>query len=115
MEPYKCDNSRLLAECNQLHLQFLKDREDYEERLCGMKFEFISELHCNLYIILPSVDSERRIRSLQTDKEHLQSHNAQLQSQLDALLSKQLISAATTKRVPLGIARQGRLSICCSI
>lgn len=66
---------------------------------------------------MSSVDSERRIRSLQTDKEHLQSHNAQLQSQLDALLSKQLISAATTKRVALGTssARQGTLSICCTI
>lgn len=66
---------------------------------------------------MPSVDSERRIRSLHTDKEHLQSHNAQLQSQLDALLSKQLISAATTKRVALGTSttRQGTLSICCTI
>ncbi|KAH8261538.1 hypothetical protein KR044_010915 [Drosophila immigrans] len=80
-EPYKCDNARLLAECNELHLQFLKDREDYELRLC---------------------ESERRIRSLQTDREHLQSHNAQLQSQLDALLSKQIITAATVKRTQPG-------------
>ncbi|KAH8405257.1 hypothetical protein KR222_000686 [Zaprionus bogoriensis] len=85
VEPYKCDNSRLLAECNELHLQFLKDREEYERRLC---------------------DAERKIRSLQTDKEHLQNHNAQLQSQLDALLSKQLLSATTSKRMPLGTARQ---------
>jgi len=35
VEPYKCDNSRLLAECNELHLQFLGDREAYELRLCG--------------------------------------------------------------------------------
>ncbi|KAH8369969.1 hypothetical protein KR093_001625 [Drosophila rubida] len=81
VEPYKCDNSRLLAECNELHLQFLKDREDYELRLC---------------------ECERRIRSLQTDREHLQIHNGQLQSQLDALLSKQLITAATAKRTQPG-------------
>ncbi|XP_034482120.1 centrosomal protein of 135 kDa isoform X2 [Drosophila innubila] len=85
VEPYKCDNSRLLAECNELHLQFLKDREDYELRLCEM---------------------ERRIRSLQTDREHLQSHNAQLQGQLDAFLSKQLMTAATAKRTHPGSFQQ---------
>ncbi|XP_034104614.1 centrosomal protein of 135 kDa isoform X1 [Drosophila albomicans] len=80
-EPYKCDNSRLMAECNELHLQNLKEREDYELRLC---------------------DCERRIRSLQTDREHLQSHNAQLQSQLDAFLSKQILTATTAKRTHPG-------------
>ncbi|KAM8709398.1 hypothetical protein ACLKA7_016237 [Drosophila subpalustris] len=85
VEPYKCDNSRLLAECNELHLQFLKDREDYELRLCEM---------------------ERRIRNLQTDREHLQSHNAQLQGQLDAFLSKQIMSAATAKRTHPGSFQQ---------
>ncbi|KAH8242129.1 hypothetical protein KR026_005523 [Drosophila bipectinata] len=78
VEPYKCDNSRLLAECNELHLQFLREREDYELRQC---------------------ESDRKIRDLQTDKEHLQTHNAALQNQLDALLSKQLISASNTKRL----------------
>ncbi|EDV97142.1 centrosomal protein of 135 kDa isoform X2 [Drosophila grimshawi] len=88
VEPYKCDNSRLLAECNELHLQFLKEREGYELRLC---------------------ESDRRIRSLQTDKEHLQSHNVQLQSQLDSFLSKQIMTAATTaKRTQLGTFRQGK-------
>ncbi|KAL7734982.1 hypothetical protein ACLKA6_011247 [Drosophila palustris] len=85
VEPYKCDNSRLLAECNELHLQFLKDREDYELRLCEM---------------------ERRIRNLQTDREHLQSHNAQLQGQLDAFLSKQIMTAATAKRTHPGSFQQ---------
>ncbi|KAH8326927.1 hypothetical protein KR067_009644 [Drosophila pandora] len=78
VEPYKCDNSRLLAECNELHLQFLREREDYELRQC---------------------ESDRKIRDLQTDKEHLQTHNAGLQNQLDALLSKQLISASNAKRL----------------
>ncbi|XP_017842894.2 centrosomal protein of 135 kDa isoform X1 [Drosophila busckii] len=84
VEPYKCDNARLLAECNELHLQFVKEREDFELRLC---------------------DAERRLRSLQTDKEHLQSHNAQLQNQLDAFLSKQLFTATNAKRSQLGTAR----------
>ncbi|XP_016994011.2 centrosomal protein of 135 kDa isoform X2 [Drosophila takahashii] len=85
VEPYKCDNSRLLAECNELHLQFLGDREDYELRLC---------------------ESERKIRNLETDKQHLQSHNDGLQNQLDALLTKQLVSSATSKKVATGIGRQ---------
>ncbi|XP_030570956.1 centrosomal protein of 135 kDa isoform X1 [Drosophila novamexicana] len=87
VEPYKCDNSRLLAECNELHLQSLKEREGYELRL---------------------YEAERRIRNLQTDNEHLQSHNVQLQSQLDAFLSKQLINAATAKRTQLAISRQNK-------
>ncbi|XP_052848282.1 centrosomal protein of 135 kDa isoform X2 [Drosophila gunungcola] len=85
VEPYKCDNSRLLAECNELHLQFLRDREDYELRLC---------------------ESERKIRNLETDKQHLQSHNDGLQSQLDALLTKQMVSSTAVKKVPSGIGRQ---------
>ncbi|XP_017053415.1 centrosomal protein of 135 kDa isoform X2 [Drosophila ficusphila] len=87
VEPYKCDNSRLLAECNELHLQFLRDREDYELRLC---------------------ESERKIRNLETDKQHLQSHNDGLQSQLDALLSKQMVLSTTAKKVPTGISRQNK-------
>ncbi|BFF96489.1 centrosomal protein of 135 kDa [Drosophila madeirensis] len=85
VEPYKCDNSRLLAECNELHLQILRDREDYELRLC---------------------ESERRVRGLETDKEHLQSHNVELQNQLDALLSKQLASSTTGKRTQVSTTRQ---------
>ncbi|XP_033242157.1 centrosomal protein of 135 kDa isoform X2 [Drosophila miranda] len=86
-EPYKCDNSRLLAECNELHLQFLRDREDYELRLC---------------------EAERRMRSLETDKEHLQSHNVGLQNQLDALLNKQLAGTSSTagKRTHVSSTRQ---------
>ncbi|XP_026833676.1 centrosomal protein of 135 kDa isoform X2 [Drosophila erecta] len=85
VEPYKCDNSRLLAECNELHLQFLRDREDYELRLC---------------------ESERKIRNLELDKQHLQSHNDGLQSQLDALLTKQMVSSVTNKKSQAGIGRQ---------
>lgn len=35
VEPYKCDNSRLLQECNQLHLQVIKQQEEYEEKMQG--------------------------------------------------------------------------------
>ncbi|XP_017019529.1 centrosomal protein of 135 kDa isoform X1 [Drosophila kikkawai] len=87
VEPYKCDNARLLAECNELHLQFLRDREDYELRLC---------------------ESQRKIRNLETDREHLQSHNVGLQHQLDALLSKQMVSSTAAKRTQIGVNRQAK-------
>ncbi|XP_050335974.1 centrosomal protein of 135 kDa isoform X1 [Bactrocera neohumeralis] len=67
VEPYKCDNSRLLAECNQLHQQNLKDREDYEQR----NFEL-----------------GQKIRNLVTDKFHLEEQCQQLQQQLSSLLAK---------------------------
>ncbi|XP_036214031.2 centrosomal protein of 135 kDa [Bactrocera oleae] len=68
VEPYKCDNSRLLSECNQLHQQNLKDREDYEQR----NFEL-----------------SQKIRNLVTDKYHLEEQCQQLQQQLSSLLAKQ--------------------------
>lgn len=30
VEPYKCDNSRLLAEVNTLHMEMLKQQDDFE-------------------------------------------------------------------------------------
>ncbi|XP_068143265.1 centrosomal protein of 135 kDa isoform X2 [Drosophila tropicalis] len=87
IEPYKCDNSRLLAECNQLHLQFIKEREDYELRIC---------------------EAERRIRNLQTDREHLQCHNVEMQNQLDAMLSKQMVTSVGVKRNQGPAPRQGK-------
>ncbi|XP_037806240.1 centrosomal protein of 135 kDa [Lucilia sericata] len=67
VEPYKCDNSRLLQECNQLHTQILKQQEEYEEK--------IQELNI-------------KIRDLQTDKLHLQQQCEQLQQQLKQIQTK---------------------------
>ncbi|CAD7005617.1 unnamed protein product [Ceratitis capitata] len=72
VEPYKCDNSRLLAECNQLHQQNLKEREDYEQRI----FEL-----------------SQKIRNFVTDKIHLEEHCQQLQQQLSSLVAKQQSTA----------------------
>lgn len=33
VEPYKCDNSRLLAECNSLHLEIIKQRDDFQAKI----------------------------------------------------------------------------------
>ncbi|KAL5290429.1 CEP135 family protein [Megaselia abdita] len=61
VEPYKCDNSRLLSDCNQLHLELLNQRENYEKE--------ISEI-------------ARRIRTLETEKHHLQDHCNNLEKAL---------------------------------
>uniref|UniRef100_A0A1A9Z8Z3 Centrosomal protein of 135 kDa n=1 Tax=Glossina pallidipes TaxID=7398 RepID=A0A1A9Z8Z3_GLOPL len=66
-EPYKCDNSRLLTECNQLHLQLIRQKEDSEEQ--------INKLH-------------KKIRDLETDKSHLHKQCQQLQNQLGSIQSK---------------------------
>ncbi|XP_055854505.1 centrosomal protein of 135 kDa isoform X2 [Episyrphus balteatus] len=67
VEPYKCDNSRLLAECNQLHLELIKQKEDYEEKNC----ELI-----------------QRIRNLESDKNYLDEHCQHLQAQIKAFIVK---------------------------
>jgi len=61
-----------------------------------------------LIFLILFVESERKIRNLETDKQHLQSHNDSLQNQLDALLTKQLVSSTTAKKVQTGISRQSR-------
>lgn len=40
-EPYKCDNAKLVRECNDLHLTFLQYREQNE---ATQKGEYLSEL-----------------------------------------------------------------------
>lgn len=61
VEPYKCDNSRLLAECNQLHQQQLRQR-DHD----SLRFAALSQ----------------QIRRLEIDKNHLTEHNSTLEFKL---------------------------------
>nr|XP_049466125.1 centrosomal protein of 135 kDa isoform X2 [Anopheles coluzzii] len=51
VEPYKCDNSRLLAECNALHLELIKQQDKH---------------------ILANTELRSRVRSLQADKKQLE-------------------------------------------
>lgn len=37
VEPYKCDNSKLLAECNGLHLEIMKQRDGFETQINDLK------------------------------------------------------------------------------
>uniref|UniRef100_A0A182NZX5 Uncharacterized protein n=1 Tax=Anopheles epiroticus TaxID=199890 RepID=A0A182NZX5_9DIPT len=51
VEPYKCDNSRLLAECNELHLELIKQQDKH---------------------ILANTELRSRVRSLQAEKKQLE-------------------------------------------
>ncbi|ETN60372.1 hypothetical protein AND_008018 [Anopheles darlingi] len=51
VEPYKCDNSRLLAECNELHLELIKQQDKH---------------------ILANTELRSRVRSLQAEKKLLE-------------------------------------------
>lgn len=37
VEPYKCDNTKLLSECNDLHFQLIKLQENYESKIIDLK------------------------------------------------------------------------------
>ncbi|XP_037909139.1 centrosomal protein of 135 kDa isoform X2 [Hermetia illucens] len=67
VEPYKCDNSRLLSECNSLHLELVKQKDEFEEKIC---------------------DYRQKIRNLEADKLHLEEHCAQLEKNVRDLLVK---------------------------
>uniref|UniRef100_A0A182SGB7 Uncharacterized protein n=1 Tax=Anopheles maculatus TaxID=74869 RepID=A0A182SGB7_9DIPT len=51
VEPYKCDNSRLLAECNELHLELIKQQDKH---------------------ILANTELRSRVRSLQAERKQLE-------------------------------------------
>ncbi|XP_075161369.1 centrosomal protein 135kDa isoform X2 [Haematobia irritans] len=76
VEPYKCDNARLLQQNNQLHMQTVQQQEEYEEK--------IRELNT-------------KVRDLQTDKFHLQQQTELLQHQLKTNHIKQTANSNTMK------------------
>ncbi|XP_053670277.1 centrosomal protein of 135 kDa [Anopheles nili] len=64
VEPYKCDNSRLLAECNELHLELIKQQDKY---------------------ILANTELRSRVRSLQTEKKQLEDKCLQMECKIREL------------------------------
>ncbi|XP_055530632.1 centrosomal protein of 135 kDa isoform X2 [Wyeomyia smithii] len=66
VEPYKCDNSRLLAECNGLHLELVKQRDKF---------------------VLANTELKCRVRNLQTDKKHLDERCMQAEAKIRELQS----------------------------
>lgn len=64
IEPYKCDNSRLLSENNALHLEVIHIRGHYENKLLNLK---------------------NTIRNLEVDKNFLDDHCFELVSKIQEM------------------------------
>lgn len=64
IEPYKCDNSRLLSENNALHLEVIQLRGHYEKKL---------------------LDQKNTIRNLEVDKNYLDDHCFELVSKISEM------------------------------
>lgn len=64
IEPYKCDNSRLLSENNALHLEVIQLRGHYEKKLLDLK---------------------NTIRNLEVDKNYLDDHCFELVSKISEM------------------------------
>lgn len=60
-EPLKCDNSKLLAECNGLHTDIMRQRDEYQAKLYELN---------------------KTIRNLQVDKRCLEEHCTELNQQI---------------------------------
>ncbi|GAB0100568.1 centrosomal protein of 135 kDa [Sergentomyia squamirostris] len=67
VEPYKCDNSKLLSECNNLNAELIRQKDHYEIK----KAEFV-----------------RRIRTLELDKRYLDDHCGELGARVRELEAK---------------------------
>ncbi|XP_038107833.1 centrosomal protein of 135 kDa isoform X2 [Culex quinquefasciatus] len=65
VEPYKCDNSRLLSEVNGLHLELVKQRDKF---------------------VLANTELKCRVRVLQTDKKQLDERCLQAEAKIRELL-----------------------------
>lgn len=102
-EPYKCDNAKLVKECNDLHLTFLQYRENNEKVQKGNKMQILLSVMYRLReFFLRISDLKRKISSLEVEKsdrdsqiEKLRSRVAQLD--LDLVGKSQQLLACTCK------------------
>lgn len=100
VEPYKCDNSRLLAECNELHLELVKQRDKF---------------------VLANTELKCRVRNLQTDKKQLEERCLQAEAKIRQLQcgdSKSKKDGANMQRKPfVSTVRPGQYqpSTCCGV
>ncbi|XP_043584009.1 centrosomal protein of 135 kDa-like isoform X1 [Bombus pyrosoma] len=65
IDPYKCDNVRLVQECNQLHLDLIKEKECHQKQIKDLKKEIYKlERECN-DLQLASSRNLHRIKELE--------------------------------------------------
>lgn len=68
VEPYKCDNSKLLAECNELHQDIIRQRDIYQQKI----FEL-----------------NKSIRNVEYENQELKQRCVELNAKIDELDPKQ--------------------------
>ncbi|XP_076179711.1 uncharacterized protein LOC143152941 isoform X3 [Ptiloglossa arizonensis] len=67
VDPYKCDNVRLVQECNQLHLDLIKAKECHQKQIRDLKKDIYKLEHeCN-DLQLTSSRNIHRIKELETE------------------------------------------------
>nr|XP_012140543.1 PREDICTED: centrosomal protein of 135 kDa-like isoform X2 [Megachile rotundata] len=67
IDPYKCDNVRLVQECNQLHLDLIKEKEGHQKQIKDLKKEIYKlERECN-DLQLASSRNLHRIKELEIE------------------------------------------------
>ncbi|CAK9809654.1 Centrosomal protein of 135 kDa [Anthophora quadrimaculata] len=67
IDPYKCDNVRLVQECNQLHLDLIKEKESHQKQIKDYKKEIYKlERECN-DLQLVSSRNLHRIKELEIE------------------------------------------------
>ncbi|KAK9309932.1 hypothetical protein QLX08_000568 [Tetragonisca angustula] len=67
IDPYKCDNARLVQECNQLHLDLIKEKECHQKQIKDLKKEVNKlERECN-DLQLASSRNLHRIKELEAE------------------------------------------------
>nr|XP_050846139.1 centrosomal protein of 135 kDa-like isoform X6 [Vespula vulgaris] len=67
VDPYKCDNARLVQECNQLHLDLIETEEAYQKQIKDLKKQVYKlECECN-DLQLASSRNLQKIKDLETE------------------------------------------------
>lgn len=67
VDPYKCDNARLVRECNQLHSDLIEAKETHQKQVKDLKRQIYKlECECN-DLQLASSRNIHKIKELETE------------------------------------------------
>ncbi|XP_017758921.1 PREDICTED: centrosomal protein of 135 kDa-like [Eufriesea mexicana] len=97
IDPYKCDNVRLVQECNQLHLDLIKEKENHQKQIKDSKKEIYKlERECN-DLQLASSRNLHRIKELEIESANKSKRILELQGKcLKPIISN--VGLASKKR-----------------
>lgn len=91
-EPYKCDNAKLVQECNELHLAFLQYREQQEKvqkGRCSLNFCVINLLNVYYFVDLKKrvSDLQAEVNNFNLERINLKKHIKELENQTGSYLN----------------------------